>query len=271
MSSIIRLVAAIGLTILFTGRAHAKVHGVFAHYMVGGMSTIDQALTDVKEAQSLGLDAFALNVQQPDAWWTRASLEFLFEAASQQDFKLFFSMDMAVIPSPSDCTSLLTKYITHPAYYHHANRPFLSTFRGGANSNANTQWTSVFQSLPATKNNPYFIPNFEDHPSVTEGTYPPSIFTTFPATSGLMGWETAWPPSGSPASTLNLTLTTDETNLAVTRAAKKGLHAPAVHLSNASTTRSTATGSGSGGLTLPRRLAGGAGAAAGVCRGADVE
>ncbi|KAH6845628.1 glycoside hydrolase [Chaetomium sp. MPI-CAGE-AT-0009] len=217
------------------------------------MSTIDQALTDVKEAQSLGLDAFALNVQQPDAWWTRASLDFLFEASAQTDFKLFFSMDMAVIPSPSACAPLLTKYITHPAYYHHANRPFLSTFRGGSQPNGNAQWHTLFQTLP-TK--PYFVPNFEDHPSVSAGgTYPPSIFTTFPTTDGLMAWETAWPTSGAPATDVNRTLDVDAANLAVARDAQRSYMLP---LSTFQVKHHPDHGNWFrlGGLTLPRRLEG---------------
>ncbi|KAK3299456.1 glycoside hydrolase [Chaetomium fimeti] len=220
------------------------------------MGTIDQALTDVKEAQSLGLDAFALNVQQPDEWWTRASLDFLFEASSQTNFKLFFSMDMAVIPSPSDCAPVLKKYITHPAYYHVNNRPFLSTFRGGAQSNANQQWNSVFESLPAGAKNPFFVPNFEDHSSVSsDGVYPDSIFATFPSLDGVMSWETAWPRSGESASAINGTLDIDATNLAMTRDAIKAYMLP---LSTFQAKHHPEHGNWFriGGLNLPRRLIG---------------
>lgn len=39
MSSFIRFVAALCLAIFFTGKADAKVQGVFAHYMVRSLTT----------------------------------------------------------------------------------------------------------------------------------------------------------------------------------------------------------------------------------------
>jgi glucan endo-1,3-alpha-glucosidase len=178
------------------------------------MSSITQAIADVSQAQSLGLDAFALNVQQPDAEWTQASLSLLFEAAAQIGFKVFFSMDMAVIPSPSAFVPLFKAYASHPAYYRYRNRPFLSTFRGGAHPD----WQAALQSLTPT---PYFIPNFEDHPSVQAGAFPPSIFTTLPYLGGLMGWETAWPFPGSNTTGTSSLDTTDAANLAVCHAQHK--------------------------------------------------
>ncbi|KAK3896532.1 hypothetical protein C8A05DRAFT_39932, partial [Staphylotrichum tortipilum] len=73
-------------TLLLAGHANATVQGVFAHYMVGGLASLDCALADISGAQSLGLDAFALNIQQPNADWARASLSLLFAAAAQRNF-----------------------------------------------------------------------------------------------------------------------------------------------------------------------------------------
>ena len=237
MTLLSRLCAGLALVMAFAGSANAAVQGIFAHYMVaikhqllktrqlakplkvGGMSSISQALADVSQAQALGLDAFALNVQQPDADWSRASLSLLFDAASQIGFKLFFSMDMAIIASPSACLPLLTQYVSHPAYYHYQSRPFLSTFRGGASPSASNDWQTALQTLnPA----PFFVPNFEDHPSVTGGIFPASIFNTFPNLSGLMGWETAWPFQGAPTPADSTSAaSSDATNLARVHAANK--------------------------------------------------
>ncbi|KAJ4289905.1 hypothetical protein N0V88_006700 [Collariella sp. IMI 366227] len=181
-----RLLPALCAVLLFASRAHAAVQGVFAHYMVGGMSSIDQALADVTQAKSLGLDAFALNIQQPDADWTRSSLSFLFNAASTVGFKLFFSMDTATIPSPSACRALFSQYASHPAYYQFSSRPFLSTFRGGADKLFPHEWATFSPK-------PYFVPAFDDHPSLQGGVYPPTIFDAFPHLDGVMAWETAWP------------------------------------------------------------------------------
>ena len=213
MASWRRLCTAL-CALLLTSRAHAAVQGVFAHYMVGGMSSIDQALADVSQAQALGLDAFALNVQQPDASWTRVALALLFDAAAQKGFKLFFSMDMATIPSPSACQPLYSFYASHEGYYTYNSRPFLSTFRGGANPDLAQQWSSFTPK-------PHFIPNFEDHQSVKDsnGVYPPLIFTTFPSLDGIMAWETAWPFPDSPTNLNHTAL--DSANLATAHQANK--------------------------------------------------
>ncbi|KAK4120665.1 glycoside hydrolase family 71 protein [Parathielavia appendiculata] len=221
------------------------------------MSSISQALTDVSQAQCLGIDAFALNVQHPDAEWTRASLALLFDAAAQIGFKLFFSMDMGVIPSPMACLPLLKAYASHPAYYHYHNRPFLSTFRGGRHRG----WQAALQALIPP---PYFIPNFEDHPTVqvAGGAYPPSIFTTHPYLDGLMAWETAWPFAGSSnlssalSTSLHIdpsTISADATNLRVCRAHKRSYMLP---VSSHQSKHCAAHGNWlrPGGLTLPRHM-----------------
>lgn len=183
------------------------------------MSSITQALSDVTEAQALGLDAFALNVQQPSADWTANSLALLFNASAQTGFKLFFSMDMSAIPSPSTCLPLLTQYAHHPAYYTHLNRPFLMTFHGGTDSNAPAQWQTTLQSLSPR---PFFAPNLDDHPSTQGGVFASSIFTTFPAADGLTGWETAWSfPGPVPSTTTSSPSPRDAANLAATSQNKK--------------------------------------------------
>ncbi|KAK3904439.1 glycoside hydrolase [Staphylotrichum tortipilum] len=205
------------VVILFlSGHANAAVQGVFAHYMVGGMSSLDQALADVSGAQSLGLDAFALNVQQPDAAWTRASLSLLFAAAAQRNFKLFFSLDMSCIASPETTLALLTAYLTHPAYYHHQSRPFLSTFHIGASGLP--AWQRMLEKLSPR---PFFVPNLDDHPSARVGTFPASLFTAVSVLDGIMGWESAWPFSKVPATT-----DADKTNINNARAAKKAYMMP---------------------------------------------
>ncbi|KAK0724333.1 glycoside hydrolase [Lasiosphaeris hirsuta] len=177
------------------------VKGVFAHYMVGGMKDMSRAVADISQAQALGLDAFALNVQHPGADWTLSSLEYLFSAAASSasgpgandGFKLFFSLDMAASPDPATFGPLLHQYASHPAYYTHLGRPFLSTFRGAAQLSPSA-WQSFLSGLPAP---PFFVPNFDDWTGAPGTAYTPEFFALFhPAIDGVMGWETAWPHAG---------------------------------------------------------------------------
>lgn len=185
------------------------------------MSSLDQALADVTEAQALGLDAFALNVQHPDAQWTLDSVALLFNAAAQTNFKLFFSLDLAASPLPSAFHPLLSTYLAHPAHYQHQSRPFLSTFRGGSPATL-PHWPAFLASLPVPV---YFIPNFDDHPSLQESLAlaPDSPLLTSSTSAqyldGLMGWETAWPQPGTPL--LASTAHADALTLAAARARSK--------------------------------------------------
>ena len=211
------------------------------------MSSISQALADVTEAQAVGFDAFALNIQQPDASWTRASLALLFDAAAQTNFKLFFSMDMSTIPSPSACLPLLVQYTSHPAYYHHLSRPFLTTFRGGATDPS--AWAPLLSSLTPR---PYFLPNLDDHPSVQHQTlYPSSLLPSLSYADGITAWETAWPFPHTNSTTSQTP--TDTLNLAAAHAAGKTYMAP---LSPFQSKHSPAWGNWyrAGGLLLAQRM-----------------
>jgi glucan endo-1,3-alpha-glucosidase len=153
------------------------------------MSNVSQALVDVTQAKDMGLDAFALNVQQPNASWSAASIEFLFEAAAQTGFRLFFSMDMAVIPAPATFVPLFKQYQAHSAYYRYNGRPFLSTFKGAAIPNAAWQW-QMRDAFSVSGINPFFVPDFDDWGG---STYTEGFFAAYPVVDGVMAWETAWP------------------------------------------------------------------------------
>ncbi|KAJ5506348.1 hypothetical protein N7453_005305 [Penicillium expansum] len=72
---------------------------VFAHFMVGIVE--DYQLSDWKEdmttAQSIGIDAFALNCASIDSY-TPTQLALAYEAAQQVNFKVFISFDFAYWP-----------------------------------------------------------------------------------------------------------------------------------------------------------------------------
>ncbi|KAK3688974.1 glycoside hydrolase [Podospora appendiculata] len=210
------------------------------------MSNLSQALTDVTQAQSLGLTAFALNIQQPDAWWTHTTLQLLFAAAAQTGFKLFFSMDMSTITSPQSFVPLFNEYAASAAYYTYNARPFLSTFRGGGASSYGA-WASALSALHPS---PFFVPNFDDWAG-TNSAFTPEFFQGYPILDGVMAWETAWP---APGETGNVSAAQDEANIAAARGAGN------VYMMPVSTFQSkhmdgTNNWFRRGGLTLPLRMA----------------
>ncbi|KAK1760367.1 glycoside hydrolase [Echria macrotheca] len=196
--------------------AYTNVKGVFAHYMIGSISSSQRAVDDVTQAQAMGIDAFALNVQFPSAPWALSTISALFAAAaSSSNFKLFFSLDIAACPNPPDFSPLLRQYLTHPAYYRPSGRPLISTFHGGTQSPST--WSSLLSDLrSSTSTNPLFIPNFEDA-SPFGSTYPSSLLSSFPV-DGVLGWETAWPLAYAPPSQ---NAQADASNLATAHAASK--------------------------------------------------
>jgi len=179
---------------------------------------MSRAVDDITQASAMGIDAFALNVQAPDASWCQSALTHLFNAASSTNFKLFLSLDMAVRGNPSDFFPMLQQYLNHPSYYRHNSRPLLSTFHGAANmARPNSVWQDFLTQIrSSTSTNPLFLPNFEDW-SGFGGAYTPQFFSAYPSVDGVLAWETAWPfPSAPDSMTTN-----DEANLAAAHAAQK--------------------------------------------------
>jgi glucan endo-1,3-alpha-glucosidase len=158
--------------------------------------TQDQAITDVKQAKAVGLDAFALNVMDSSAQYAMNTIKWVFDAAAQNDFKLFFSIDMIHFNNPSQFLPLVESYLDHSAYYHYDSKPFVSTFNGGTMnfgaSSVDAGWKQYFTSVLAAKGKPiFFVPNFDD-----SKVQPSNFFNDFPSLDGVMGWDTAWPWQG---------------------------------------------------------------------------
>ncbi|KAI0720253.1 glycoside hydrolase [Cerioporus squamosus] len=201
-SSALALLSAIACLV---GRTNADLKGVFAHYLVGSMGGSDEAVKDVQDAKALGLDAFALNVQDASASWSTSAIQLLFDAAAANDFKLFFSFDMA----------------SNPAYYYHDNRPFVSTFDGGAKSfgasSPNAGWQSQFKDALASSGiNPFFVPDFDDYGGAT---YDATFFSNYPVVDGVLSWEAAWPQESE--GTANVSSAKDQVAIQAAHAAGK--------------------------------------------------
>ncbi|HTZ80016.1 MAG TPA: endo-1,3-alpha-glucanase family glycosylhydrolase [Stellaceae bacterium] len=145
------------------GRAAAAAPGgrqVFAHYMVCcPMAGLDAEAADylpeMRQAQAMGIDAFALNVggwkQEPIYPAVTARL---FAAARSlgNDFKLFFSIDGLEI---DEAVAMLSAYYDHPAYFRHGGKPLLSCYSGDAD------WAAALLAALAKVHRPvFFVPAF---------------------------------------------------------------------------------------------------------------
>lgn len=164
---------------------------VFGHYLAG-TATQEHAVTDIQDAVSMGLDGFVLNVGNPIAGYTNNTLEYMFDYADKQGFKLFINIDLNGAKGAGlglyDFVPLFHKYINHPAYLQGPNgAPFISGYSDGGYTNAN--WTNFLASV---SNKTYFVPDFDS----TEGYY--SATKEWwgywgDVVDGLFSWESMWP------------------------------------------------------------------------------
>lgn len=112
---------------------------VFAHYMVccssaGSNATIEDVKNEIKEAQSRGIDGFALN----SGGWTkndtfyRDQTTLIYEAARQlgSNFKLFVSMDFCCVNGEEELRDAIRTFRSHPNQFLYRGKPVISTFEG---------------------------------------------------------------------------------------------------------------------------------------------
>ncbi|KAH8925777.1 glycoside hydrolase family 71 protein [Atractiella rhizophila] len=167
--------------------AQAALKDVYAHYMVGSTNA-DHAVTDVQQAKALNIDAFALNIQWgTDQPWLVTALSNLFNAAVNNNFKLFFSFDMATQGNLDVYLPFFRQYVSSSAYHRHSNLPIISTFWGSGLGN-----DYYANNLRQTLKNEgygdvYFLPAFSDYSGGPSG-----FWNAFPTVDGIFNWE-AWP------------------------------------------------------------------------------
>lgn len=189
--------ALASLALSLISAVNAEDKAVFAHYMVCGLSSVEQAQTDVRDAKALGVDAFALNVQNVVDSWALSAIDYLFQAAAENDFKLLFSFDMAVLneADPSSFLPIFEQYAGNDTYYKHDGKPFVTTFNGGIMSNGG-EWTrNLRSSIEADGFTPYFVSDFGLYSS-SDSSAAESLMgslKTYSAVDGVFSWETAWP------------------------------------------------------------------------------
>ncbi|TVY88433.1 Mutanase [Lachnellula willkommii] len=185
---------------------------VFAHYLVHipfflflpaiddanimvlqvGSITDAHALQDINDAITMGLDAFALNVADPNASYVAPALSSLFSHAKDRGFKLFLSMDLYAKGGGalSDYDYILNDYATAGAWFAGPNgKPMVSTF------SAADYTAPDFQTWRAS-NDVYFMPDFDG----TSGYYDAadSWWSYWgDVVDGLFSWESTWPNVGA--------------------------------------------------------------------------
>lgn len=162
-----------------------------------GLSSVDQARADVRDAKALGVDAFALNIQNVVDSWALDAIKYLFQAASENDFGLFFSFDMAVLneQDPGSFLPVFEQYATNENYYKFENKPFVSTFNGGIMQNGGDWTRNLREGMEADGVSPYFVSDFGLYSS-SSASASSSIMgslRTYSAVDGVFSWETAWP------------------------------------------------------------------------------
>ncbi|KAH7016391.1 glycosyl hydrolase family 71-domain-containing protein [Microdochium trichocladiopsis] len=124
---------------------------------------IDSAVSDVAKAVAMGIDAFALNVGQPDPDWSVDCVKRFFNAAQGTKLKIFFSLDLYATNDPERFRKMINDYLGHPNYYTVGpnNLPMLSHFSNGNGWTA-TSWNNFRESL---KERTYFVPMFDQFPN----------------------------------------------------------------------------------------------------------
>ncbi|KAJ7672734.1 glycoside hydrolase [Mycena rosella] len=169
---------------------------VVAHFMVGNTFpyVLQDWVDDINLASASGLDGFALNVGPDDFQTTQTNNAF--QAANQvgPNFKLFFSLDMSVLPCATvdDGAALrtrVTNFATNPNYLQMNGKAFVSTFAGesctfGQDSVADG-WRSQFAQHPDLQGKIHFVPSF---------FIDPAQFTNFNGVmDGDFNFNSGWP------------------------------------------------------------------------------
>jgi len=135
---------------------------VFAYYLMAFPTysdTLDGYKQDIRDAQSVGIDGFALNV---GAWsaepYYQSRVANMFEAARQvnSNFKLFLSPDMAGSLTDADIRSMVSTYAGHGSYWKYKNRPVLTAWM--AQGKGEVYWKNLLRAGPLKRYNLLFLP-----------------------------------------------------------------------------------------------------------------
>jgi glucan endo-1,3-alpha-glucosidase len=137
---------------------------VFAHYMVCNKTYDNGSLEgykhDIQDAQSVGIDGFALNLGGWDMTY-QDNTQKLFQAASDlgTGFQFFFSPDRCCGLNETQIIEMVSKYINHPNHFKTNNQPFLSSWGMSGGMPEQDYWkNAVLAPLKKAGHDIYFVP-----------------------------------------------------------------------------------------------------------------
>ncbi|EME38448.1 glycoside hydrolase family 71 protein [Dothistroma septosporum NZE10] len=143
----------------------ASAASVFAHFMVQNAYAYTEAQweTDIKAAQQVGIDGFALNWIPPncqdDQSWAVDRIDDAFHAAENLGFKLMYSFDMSYTScnyywNQTFMSQMISKYAGSSATYYWNSNILVSTYGG---DQVEQYGNSFFQGLKDNMKNSHAI------------------------------------------------------------------------------------------------------------------
>ncbi|KAF9258841.1 glycoside hydrolase family 71 protein [Marasmius fiardii PR-910] len=172
---------------LSASAAVVNAQTVVAHYMAQNAFSYVQSdwAADIKAAQAIGIDGFALNVAVDD--YEVGKMPDAFRAAEAANFKLFFSFDMSYDWNKDNMVSLVKTYSGSSAMFKWKGKVLVSTFNGG---NKGNDWWLSFKSDLNNQGVPVsFAPAFIDYRDPGKASQLTSVFTSV---DGFFNWW-SWP------------------------------------------------------------------------------
>ncbi|KAJ7644154.1 glycoside hydrolase [Roridomyces roridus] len=169
---------------------------VVAHHIVGNTFTYTPQdwTDDMNLASASGIDGFALNIGPDDFQVTQTQNAFQAADALGGNFKLFFSLDMSVLPcaTADDGAALRQRvldFATRPSHLQVNGKAFVSTFAGESctfgEASVPDGWRNQFTQHPDLQGKIQFVPSF---------FIDPATFTDFSGVmDGAFNFNSGWP------------------------------------------------------------------------------
>ncbi|KAK5163092.1 hypothetical protein LTR04_002734 [Oleoguttula sp. CCFEE 6159] len=159
---------------------------------------------DIKAAQQIGIDGFALNLMPPDCQypslaWQMDRIDDAYTVAASQGFKLMFSFDMSwtscnTFWNQTFMASMISRYASNSATYLWNNDVLVSTF-GGDSVIYGNQFFAGLKNALSGQVGISLVPALTSY-SLAAQFKPPqeaaSLVADYPSIDGFFNWQ-AWP------------------------------------------------------------------------------